>query len=780
MNVLGEKHQPGKATIAGKELHSLPSHTGTITEALKGFSNVQFSNDEISSLTGGEIRPPRVSIAGAKPYENNFLIDGMSVSNTLNPSGLDADGDSVLHTDLTVDGADQTLFYDASLVDSVTVFSSNVPAKYGNFVGGVVEAELADPRMDRWHGMISGRHSRSEWFDLRGVEENSVSSDSQPRFRQYGLSVSADGPFTDNIGMLAAVSRKWSVIPLQVEEQDGSIYDKDQHRSSDNFFSRLLFLPSEGLKITLDATYAPYVEKRWKPNWIESDWEIDNQAYRVSGSIELATRWGDLTGRAAYSENGFSRDSLSSRYEQITGKSLPEDEWVYRGGVGDATVDNRSIDLGLGFALRELDTGLGLWRVSTGLDLTNVATDMWNEETWMDIGNYPASGKWILTHAHYEEYKQSRSLNTVGCHVQAEIELGRLTLTPGLRLDYDDFSYNTDFSPRFKAEYDTMGDGTLRVVAGANRYHGGQLRAYAFDRHRPAISYLEKWNGSVTDPKPGTDNNYQANDLETPYSDELMGGVLGAALGLEYSLELVHRDHRKQLISKELEPDIYTLTNDGKSTYDGITLTLARSISTQRLGEHTFSLGATKSRSKTFNGAFDSDIVVDKITNGYEFDYSKVYYDGNVINRSDMPAGDYNAPLVLTFAWLGSFYDDCFRVNWVSRWRDSTTGLKNDYRVDSETPYGTTESNPNIASAKWLDSEGNYYDAYQEGVISGGFVSDVSLEMDAVKEDLYTVTLLLDVTNIFGSNGHSGVVQEDGFQDRMRGRGYYAGVRCEF
>jgi len=163
VSVVAEKPQAGKATIEGQELQTLPSHTGSITEAIKGFSNVQFSNEDTSSLTGGEIRPPRVSIAGAKPYENNFLIDGMSVTNTLNPSGLDADGESIAPNDLHVNGGDQTIFYDSSLVDTVTVYTSNVPAKYGGFVGGVVGAELVDPRIDRWHAVFSGGHSRTNY-----------------------------------------------------------------------------------------------------------------------------------------------------------------------------------------------------------------------------------------------------------------------------------------------------------------------------------------------------------------------------------------------------------------------------------------------------------------------------------------------------------------------------------------------------------------------------------------------------------------------------------------
>lgn len=784
VKVLAEKHQAGKATIEGQELRSLPSHTGSITEAIKGFSGVQFSNDEISSLTGGEIRPPRVTISGAKPYENNFLIDGMSVSNTLNPSGLDAEGDSVLHSNLHVSGADQTIFYDAGLVDAVTVYSSNVPAKYGGFLGGVVAAELVDPRLDRWHGKVEGRHTRSEWFDLRAVDDDSVSSDNQPRFRQYGLFASADGPIGENVGLLLAVSRRQSVIPLLVMEQDGSIYEKQQIRLNDNYFGRLLLQPTDDVKLTLDATYAPYLEKRWKPKWIDSDWKAENEAWRFGAALDLATEWGDLTAKGAYSRNGYSRDSLRNHYVQITGKSLPEEEWVYRGGVGDAEVENRSFDLGIDFDLKEIDAGLGTWKISSGLDFSNVVTDMWNEETWIDTGNYPTSGKWVVTHSHYMEYDQTKSLNSMGWYAQAQIELGRLTLVPGLRLDYDDFSHNTDYSPRFKIEYDTLGDGQLRLVAGLNRYHGKQLRSYAFDRHRPAFTHLIRPGRPPTEPKPNVDYGYLAKDLKTPYSDEVMAGVLGEVRGLEYSLELVHRDHKNQIISKKFGDDTFTLTNDGKSVYEGITLRLARSFASPKFGGHTLSLGATKSMTRTFNGAFDSDIVLDKPTTknkvDYFYNYDQVYYNGEIIDRADMPADNYNAPLVLTLSWLGSFYDDRFRLNWVSRWRDSTTGLVKDARVPADTPYGTTSTSATFKSSQWLNDKQEYHDAYKKGVISGGLVSDLSLELDAVKKELFTLTFLLDVTNVFSSDGHSGVAQEGVPRDSMRGRGYYAGLRCEF
>jgi len=771
VRVLAEKHQAGKAAIGGQELRSLPSHTGSITEAIKGFSSVQFSNDEISSLTGGEIRPPRVVISGAKPYENNFLIDGMSVSNTLNPSGLDQNGDTVSWNNLVVHGADQTIFYDSSLVDSVTVYSSNVPVKYGNFLGGLVSAELVEPRTDRWHGVFKARHTRSEWFDLRSVDDESETSDNQARFRADSLFASVDGPVGEKLALLFAVTRNWSVIPLQFKEDDGSLSEKTQRRSNENFFAKILFTPSSDLQLTLDATYAPYSEERWRSGWGNSDWTIENKAYRLGSKLSWSTDAGLLTLRGAYAKNGFSRDSATNVWTSDTLTNVQE------GGVGDARTTSRELDSKLDFELAEFATRDILWRISSGLDIKNVTANMWNE-----AAIYKGTTNNFLVATDYLEHDQTSTLNTVGWYVQPEFEWGRVTLTPGLRIDYDDYSFNTNVAPRLKAELDTMGDGTLRLVGGLSRYYGGELRAYAFDRYRPFITNrVRRSNGQIMPTLYGTDRSYLAKDLRTPYSDETMGGVLGEIMGFEYGVELVHREHKDQLISKSTGDNLYEMTNDGTSTYDGLTVRLARSFETERLGSHSLSLGMTKSRTKTFNGAYDSDVRLDLRSRGYPYDYDRVYYDGEVMDRSAVPADNYNAPVVVTFSWLSSFYEDRLRVNSVSRWRDSTTGLVKDARLTAETPYGTTSGSSTAPSSQWLSPDGQeYYDAYRKGNISGGLVTDVSLEVDAVKKDLFTFTLLLDVTNVFSSAGHTGVAQEGVPRDRMRGRGYYAGIRCEF
>ena len=773
-----QRHELGKATIGGTVLKNMPSRSGSITEALRGMSNVQFSNSATSGQTAGEITPPRISIAGAKPYENNYMIDGMSVSNGLNPGGLGTDGNGSSHNRLDVMGGDQTIFYDTSLIDNISVYSSNVPAKYGSFVGGVVDAELREPRTDRWHGMVSYNHTRSKWFNLRGEEEGSQSPDNQPKFQVDKYAASADGPVTDNVAVLAAVSRHYSEIPLVREKDDGTYSDDDQFRSNDNYLLKTLITPSDDLTLTFDATYAPYREKRWRELWEDSDWELYNNALRLASSAEYMTGLGKFTTKLGYSQNGYSRDTSDNH--------VVSDTNIKRGGTGDAEWETKQYDLGLDWESDEFEAGPITYSFDSGLQYTTKTTEAWNDESAVDVVVHITSLNWtIVTTSNYYETSQEKSLDTFGYYAQSDIVWDRLTLTPGVRVDYDDFSENTDIAPRFKAEYDTFGDGTLRLVGGANRYYGNQLQAYAFDRFRPAHIYQTRdTNGDgvpdVVRRWDNADNDYSADGIDTPYSDEYTGGVLGAVLGFEYGLEYVHRNHEKQLVSKSDDEENYYLTNDGSSEYDGVTLTLARAVDTERFGNHVFTLGATKSTTKTDNGSYDDDVDVNETSNGFAHGYEQVFYNGELIDRADLPADDYNAPLVLTLGWEGKFIEDRFRVNSVTRWRDSTNAITTDKRYDKDTPYGTTSGSNKSTSSEWLGTDGKYHTAYEKRHLSGGTTTDVSLEFDTVKQEYFTMTLELDIYNIFDTTVDSSVNQDTDELAPGSGRAFYAGVRCEF
>jgi len=788
ISVESKKEELGEMSIEGETLRSLPSHTNSITEALKSMPNVQYSTNENSSLTAGEIRPPQISINGAKPYENNFIIDGISNTNTLNPSGLGSSGNNAgaSHNDLYVHGAEQNLFYDTSLIDSVTVYSSNVPAQYGGFTGGTISAELRDPRKDRWHLSLTGKHTRSDWFNLHGTDYESESPNNQPRFEIYQISTIADGPINPKTSLLLSSNWQLSTIPLARRERVGSTTYKtttqDQYRNNANHFAKLVFSPSSKLKLSLDATYAPYEEHRWREAWADSDWKIKNDALRFNLKADWTDDFGTLSSKIAYSQNGYSRDNANNYRYSYTYTTTGQGQQY--GGVGDAITDNHTIDIKTDYTSKEFNSLPLLKKVSSGIAINSSFVDMWNEEANTETTVETAT-LITLTKTKYGEITQSKSLNTCGYYAQADLGWKRLSATPGFRLDYDDFTSNIDLAYRFKTELDTLGDGTARLVAGLNRYYGTALRAYAFDRYRPFLNNQWRTNKSTgvtvktINNVTGVDRSYYTDNLETPYSDEIMGGIVGNVYGFKYSLEFVHRDHRKQLMNKSKKNGSnydYWLTNDGKGSFDGLTATVSHMFKTDYWGTHNISMGAAKSKTSTFNGGFYDNEYTE--SNGYIRDYTKVFYNGSLMNRADMPADNYNAPLVLTLAWQGSFLNDRLRLNSVNRWRDASEGLVSDKRTSNQTPYGTTSGSNTTTSSTWLNQDGtNYFDAYKHGNISGGFISDLSLEIDMLKKGIFTATALIDVTNLFNSATETTVSEGSNLS---RGRGFYVGLRCEF
>lgn len=75
----------GEQVIDRQMIDSLPSGNGDITSLLRTNPNVQFDNNQLNSKSPGEIAPANISINGAQPWQNLFIVDGMNMNNDLDP-----------------------------------------------------------------------------------------------------------------------------------------------------------------------------------------------------------------------------------------------------------------------------------------------------------------------------------------------------------------------------------------------------------------------------------------------------------------------------------------------------------------------------------------------------------------------------------------------------------------------------------------------------------------------------------------------------------------------
>ncbi len=794
----------GSYSIGGNVLRSLPNSSGSITGALKGMSNVQFSNAEQSSQQGGEIAPPRISIYGSKSYENNFLVDGMSVSNVFNPSGFEgsSSGNHVgSPNDLIPGGGDQDIFYDSHLIEKIDVYTNNVPAKYGNFSGGAVDATLRDPKTDQWHFRASMRGTSSSWYEVRSVDTNSTTAASQPEFDIYSFSGTAEGPITDSLSALFGYTNRHSIIPLSFEDFHGNVSTKNQYRINQNFFGKFVLKATDDFTLGLDASYAPYEDLRWREYWPGSEQKLFNDALRVALSGEYETDLGTFEAKIAYLKSGFSTEAASSHIEQ------DRNAGIETGGFGDRLVNQNEFSTTLDYISPLKTTGWLNWKIEAGLDVNITSIDLWAEETTADIlvnALEFADGRTYSrrTETLYPETTQYNTMTAVGFYAQAELNYERITFTPGIRIDTDSLTNNVDIAPRLKLELDVFNNNMLRLVAGYNRYYGKALREYAFSRYR---QFSNTQTDVISDPANphlppevkvnhylGASRNYDITGLQTPYSDEYTFGMLGTIWNFDYTLDYTYREHKNQLVSKEdgeqsvfhlgkwHTQSIYKLTNEGRSNYEGITLTLGRTFDLNKWGNHFISLGMTMSRTKTFDGSYNDETSFNE-SYGYQYNHNQVYYNGQLVNRSDLPADDYNSPLTLTLNIHSSFFDDRLRINWLNRWRGDSDGLMRDSRTSDEAKMagaqGTTSGSNYEESSEWVTSDGDYVQAFKEGTIKGGLISDINVEYDVWKEEDFTFGVSLDVYNIF--NTEMGVAASDP-DDVSEGTSFWIGVYAEF
>lgn len=144
ISVVGIRNQSGTAMVENS------SKTGSIEEALELKSQVQTASNAFKSLQGGEIRPPQISISGGRPYENLYIIDGLSNNNYITPEKVQSNivnsqGRSDYFNDFRKgsDPAATAQSYNLSVdqLENIEIEDSRISVKYSGFTGGIIKAE---------------------------------------------------------------------------------------------------------------------------------------------------------------------------------------------------------------------------------------------------------------------------------------------------------------------------------------------------------------------------------------------------------------------------------------------------------------------------------------------------------------------------------------------------------------------------------------------------------------------------------------------------------------
>ena len=755
----------GEQVIDRQMIESLPSGNGDITSLLRTNPNVQFDNNQLSSKTPGEIAPADISINGARPWQNLFIVDGMSMNNDLDPGGTNDDFDEL-------PGRSQGLALDTDLLEDIKVYDSNVPAEYGGFNGGVVQANTRDPKAG-FHGKLSAQMTRSEWTryhlneddpDLESFEAGFGNSN-QPEFKKLITRLTLEGQLTDNFGLLGSFSRKDSTIPTRVfavsNQTDTANAAEVQTRRIDNYFLKAVWQVNEDWKLDLSLTHAPETAKTFGPNSILSAREMEAGGDSLSARLVWNAPLARVEQNLSWSELNTSRYSDSDYmifWRTSTSKNWSNSGAATEGGFGDIEETQKTLAyklkadwnsfswMGVNHALQsglELSQNSASYERNKPYNSYTVAktSTCLNNDPYCSMGPTLANG-WDGQYANRKTVTQGNTrfdTRTWALYLQDEMRYKRLTVRPGVRIDGDDYMSQTTVAPRLAIELDVFGDSKTRITGGANRYYGRNLYTYRL-RDGVAAMSTEYTRASQTSDwvlNKQVANDSKFNQLKVPYDDELTLGLSHVQWNTEFAVKYVKRMGRDQVSrawgehigepsedTGTLAANYYTYYNGGKSDADIYTLTITPL--------QAFTLGSTRTSGQF---AMDWSKINNTGLSSYTANIGATYvedpmvqYDGKFMKYSDMPATNYNRPWTARLTTITEI--EPLHVTWSNflRYRDGYRRI--------------------AATNKKVEHEGKQVYVWEETPFSGALTWDtrVAWEMPTAKEQAVFVNL--DVTNL--------------------------------
>lgn len=802
--VYAKSEQAGRFVIEHEEINMAPSTTGSVNEVLRMRALVQFDQNSRNSRLGGDITPPRVSIGGGRYYENNFLLDGISISNNLDPSGFNSstsDGSSVAPS-----GEAESRFIDPDLVGSLTVYTSNVPAEYGAFTGGVISAKIREPRTDGIHLSLKYRHTSDSWARQHylpgqaGYSTNAASY--QPEFTKHEYSLSLETPFSSASGALhgaalLSYTEKRSIIP--VYDTTNRAEKHNILRLNRNLLLKLTERFSDDFKASLTTAWIPYEGEYYaQANRRGSRFTAEGGGFSMQLDTENTFSLGLLDTTLSFQHSNLDRDGEGNAiYTWRNASTNAYANWgtsttAMEGFAGDYTQSKNQFTLKPVFTFNPLRTGwlkhalkaggefsylkfkanhvgssLYMW---SGTSSLNTPTNSpYNTDAVGDLKDGVVTGEqWLNRRSSYAPWHKNLGVTQAAFFVEDTIQLERISFRPGVRVSYDDISNNVDIAPRTLLTVDVLKNNLLNLHAGYNRYYGTQIVNWAmYNNTNFSTETRDSWDQPWTSTPPVRPAASRSlGDLDSPYNDEFSLGAEVNIWKTAFRLEAVKRKHRDQIRSIP-DPDgpagvsnNRKYSNGGKTDYEGLSFEIEKNLNLYWAGKHRLLFTASKSESKT---SFRTDLGLAEGANLISPDYAM--YNGEIVLKDVMPPNNFNNPWVLALSDGMSFLNDRLRLHNVFRYEKGGDGV---FYVGSRT--GISPDTLTIYE---------YVDGHQPSSL----YYDLSAEFDLLKCKGGTLTLRVEILNVFDRKILTNTeksVSGNGTDSYMMGRQLYAGMQYKF
>ncbi|PTX96519.1 hypothetical protein [Opitutus sp. ER46] len=754
----------GKTVFAAPDVSRQTTARLDVNELARTLNNVQFdaTRGALSEDTVLNLRPALLSIAGGRTYENNFVVEGLSTTSITDTTNTN------VHAYDSVVGHPQTTFVSPALLGALTVFESDVPARYSGFTGGVVKADLRDPT-GAWGGGAGYARASSSWIQyLTAPEHTGATMPEKPRFEREVLDLYLDVPISTRLSGLLGWTRQWAVLE---NTQRLAAYGRSTRAetTTDNITAKFVYTFAPETKLRFTSLWSPYRQEN-----TEQDLKLQHNDSWLN-KLELSRQVGgtEFLAYAALQLADNSREQAPNLYTYKNFGAGDQVDWVAdtaatgaRGGNGDMTSTQRDLPIGAEYSLPLTATG----RLSVGADytftrarkqrpLTNHAYRHQSTSSVVkDATVTSALGRddpTVLEGEQALNYRLTYLAFDANVQLQAAdawaqwTDQGRVFGLPwsyraGLRYDTNDFLRNHDVAPRFTAQIEPFR--WLKLHAGFNRYYTHAMLAYQLQEKYPDTYahtrtytlvngrkvYGDAWTLSLHS-RPA---NYAQAGLNTPYSDEFSYGLTFdlARLGT-LRVAFLRRQNRDEFVRDEGTRLTYVNEKTGAtSTYTKYTVSNAgftdyRSTSLEwkkHWRHHEFRAGATFSDTETstpeanyFSENYDSEALNEL-----------VYYRGALVTRrqATLDRANFARPTYVNLAWSSSWFQDRLAVDVLGRWNTAYE------RVDD--------------SGSTIVVGGQRYDRYDNVHVPAGIINDLSLRWRAVETHRGTLTVELKVGNL--------------------------------
>ena len=781
----------GSISFSEQDIARIPLRNGNISELLKNNPAVQFSGTTNNSIQAGEIAPDLISFHGEPYYNNSYLIDGLSNNDLLNPGS--SNGDYKSAEDFTqptsmyiAPGSPESFYVNSRLLRNVTVYDSNVPAKYGRFTGGVVDAEIKDPELSKASGSISYRTTRDAWtsFQLNDEErakfDNAYAeSDVQPKFTKHIFDFTLNQPINEKAGILFSYNRTQSKMP---EYHQGLNRWEKERRIAETFLLKGSSQVNGQHKLLATLLYSPHKNVYYNDNVKNGRYVGEGGGWRANIESQYAGDWGAVKTTLAYqyNRNKIAHDA-GYRYYNWLGEGLLANsgtqwcsyintktgkcDYKREGGIGELSSELNTWTVKQDYELDRLNWGITEHKLFFGwqMDFASAKSERPYAVRYMStprtdvrriiVGQGQACTDCIPNEqfqnsmTYYPAFSTKVNLNNYNLYFSDEIYWQQVKFIPGVNVNYDNFQKNLNIAPRFSFNINVLNDDNFNITGGYNRYFANNMLAYALRStipcHRGSHKRLTA-NGEwiLGDCAKNFISWNNSRNLKTPYSDEYNLGFNYTLADHRLAFNWVHRKSERQFVPAKQDPKNKTpktMTNGGKGQTNTFILSFQnnKAYHFNKLSMN-YRLGLRyQHRNVNYHGNYDESLVFDPaaFNNRYYLFEGKRYASVN-----ELPPFNFNQP------WEGFIELQTDFPDWNLKWThvvNYKTGYKAYHRYD--VAQCANSSQPQACG----DYAGAVYD-YRLKKYSGKAALDWHLLWSLpVREQKIEVNL--DVLNVFNS-----------------------------